>query len=82
MGILIERRKDPRGKNQIESGLRWAKLAFGHMVKDEKTIFIVPSHLNLKNNPEWLMAKGVFTREELPKMTNLVRDTTKREVGY
>lgn len=29
VGMLIERRKDMRGKTQIESEMRWAKLAFG-----------------------------------------------------
>jgi hypothetical protein len=47
IGMLIERRKDLRGKTQIESGLRWARLTFGYMVKDERTIFIVPNELKL-----------------------------------
>jgi len=34
MGMLIERRKDLRGKTQIESALRWEKLAFDRTVKD------------------------------------------------
>jgi hypothetical protein len=46
-GMLVERRKDLRGKTQIESGLRWAKLTFGRMVKDEKAIFVVPNELKL-----------------------------------
>lgn len=36
LGMLIERRKDLRGLTRIESGLRWAKLAFGRLVKEEK----------------------------------------------
>jgi len=50
MGALTERRKDLRGKNIVESGLKWAKLAFGHMVKDEHAIFVVPDELNLKDD--------------------------------
>jgi hypothetical protein len=42
IGSLMERRKDLRGKNQLESGLKWAKLKFGHIVKDKHSIFIVP----------------------------------------
>ncbi len=45
IGSLIERRKDLRGKSQLESGLRWAKVKFGHMVKDKQSIFIVPSEV-------------------------------------
>ena len=79
MGMLIERRKESRGKTQIESGLRWAKLTFSHMVKDEKAIFIVPNELNLRSNPQWLMEKGVFTKEELPMVVKLVEQAISRE---
>jgi len=47
MGTLTERRKDLRGKNKLETGLKWAKWTFGHMVKDKNAIFIVPDKLNL-----------------------------------
>ena len=50
MGALIERRKDLRGMKQVESGLRWAKLTFGRVVKDKKEIFVVPHELNLKKD--------------------------------
>ena len=36
VGMLIERRKDMRGETQLESAMRWAKLAFGCMVKMRK----------------------------------------------
>ncbi len=35
VGMLIERRKDLRGRTQLESGMRWAKVAFASMVKDK-----------------------------------------------
>ena len=47
MGTLPERRENLRGKTEVQSGLRWAKLRFGHMVKDEHSIFIVPNKLDL-----------------------------------
>ena len=47
MGTLAERRKNLRGKTEVQSGLRWAKLMFGHMVKDENSIFVVPNKLDL-----------------------------------
>ncbi|MEW6376851.1 MAG: hypothetical protein AB1502_13800 [Thermodesulfobacteriota bacterium] len=72
MGMLIERRKDLRGMTQIESGFRWAKLAFRHRVKDERTIFIVPDELKLEGNTGWLMEKGIFTKEELLGMVKLI----------
>jgi hypothetical protein len=55
MGMLIERRSDLRGMTQVESGLRWAKLTFGHMVEDKKAIFVVPDELKLGIDTKWLM---------------------------
>jgi hypothetical protein len=72
MGMLIERRKDLRGMTQIESGLRWAKLSFGPMVKDKKAVFVVPRELRLRSDTRWLKEKAVFTREELLGMGTLV----------
>ena len=72
MGMLIERRKDLRGKTQIESAMRWAKLAFGQMLKDEKTIFVVPNELKLAINTKWIVEKGIFTKEEIMGMAKLV----------
>jgi len=65
VGMLIERRKDLRGKTQLESGTRWAKVAFGCMVKDEKTIFVVPHELKLGIHTKSLIEKGIFTKEEI-----------------
>ena len=42
MGVLVERRKDLRGKSHLESGLSWAKSMFGQTVKDKHMIFVVP----------------------------------------
>jgi hypothetical protein len=72
MGLLIERRKNLRGRTQVESGLKWARSAFGRMVKDERTILVVPNELQLGNDTQWLMEKGVFTKEELLGMVKLV----------
>lgn len=48
MGVLVERRKDLRGKNRLESGLRWAKFTFGNLVKDSNALFVVPNEINQK----------------------------------
>jgi len=79
IGMLIERRRHLRGLTQIESGLKWAKLTFGRMVKDEKTIFVVPNELKLGSDTKWLMEKGVFTKEELLGMVKLVDQEMKRK---
>jgi len=50
IGVLIERRKDLRGKSLLESGLRWAKWMFGRAVKNKHWIFVVPHELNLKKD--------------------------------
>jgi hypothetical protein len=50
LGVLTERRKDMRGRSKVESGLKWAKLVFGQMVRDKHTIFVVPHELNLEND--------------------------------
>ena len=71
VGMLIERRKDMRGETQIESAMRWAKLAFGRMVKDEKTIFVVPKELKLGINTKSIIEKGIFTKEEILGMGKL-----------
>jgi hypothetical protein len=45
LGTLIERRKSLRGMTQLESGLKWAKFAFGDKVNDIKRIIIVPKEV-------------------------------------
>ena len=50
IGELVERRKDLRGKNRLESGLNWAKSMFGQTVKNRHAIFIVPQELESKEN--------------------------------
>jgi hypothetical protein len=72
IGMLIERRKDLRGVRQIESGLRWAKLTFGHVVKDKKEIFVIPYELNFGSGTQWLVEKGIFNKEELRGMVKLI----------
>ena len=64
MGVLVERRRDMRGKTQLESGLRWARLAFGHLVKDKKDIFVFPKEIKIGEEKNLLVEKGLFTKEE------------------
>lgn len=78
MGVLIERRKDLRGKTRLESGLRWARLTFGCKVKDEGAIFVVPDELKRSIDTERLMEKGVFTRLELLGMVRPIDQEIKK----
>jgi len=64
MGMLVERRNDTRGLTQWDSGLKWARSAFGHLVKDTRDIFVFPKELKISEDKELLVEKGVFTKEE------------------
>ncbi len=50
MGVLVERRKDLRGKSRLDSGLKWAKSMFGQTVKNKHMIFVVPDELKTKKD--------------------------------
>ena len=63
MGMLIERRKDMRGQTKWESGAKWARQAFGHLVKDKKDIFVYPKEMEI-NDERLFVEKGIFTKEE------------------
>ena len=77
VGMLVERRKSLRGKTQLESGLRWARLTFGRRVKDERAIFIVPDELKAGGDTEWTMENVVFTRWDL---LGMVKQTAQEEM--
>ncbi|PIV23923.1 MAG: hypothetical protein COZ69_14555 [Deltaproteobacteria bacterium CG_4_8_14_3_um_filter_45_9] len=64
MGMLVERRNDMRGQTQWESGLKWARLAFGHLVKDKKDIFVFPKEMEINDDEGLLVEKGIFSKEE------------------
>ena len=65
MGALAERRRDLRGKSRVESGLKWAKLVFGQMVRDRQAIFVIPHELNLEENTNTPVEKMEFNKESL-----------------
>jgi hypothetical protein len=64
MGVFVERRKDLRGKSRLESGLRWAKLMFGQMVRDKHAIFVVPQDFNLKKDSIVPAENMILSKEE------------------
>ena len=81
MGVLIERRSRPRGLTQVESGVRWAKLTFGRMAKDKNAVFIVPYEWNPSGDPQGLMEKLLFTKEELFGAMKLADQGMQRKGG-
>jgi len=80
---LVERRESLRGRSELESGLKWARLTFGSMVRDSRTMFVVPSELNPGSDAEWIIEKAVFTRGELLEMTKPIdREKVIREEEF
>ncbi|OGP69263.1 MAG: hypothetical protein A2169_13640 [Deltaproteobacteria bacterium RBG_13_47_9] len=72
MGVLIERRKDTRGMTQVASGLRWARMAFAHLVKDKQSIFAVPRELDLGTDATAFAEKAIFSKDEFARMIKSV----------
>jgi uncharacterized protein YqgQ len=79
MGMLVERRNDMRGQTQWESGLKWARLAFGHLVKDKKDIFVFPKEMEINDDKGLLVEKGIFGKEEYLKIMNMIDREMKKE---
>jgi uncharacterized protein YqgQ len=79
MGMLVERRNDMRGQTQWESGLKWARLAFGHLVKDKKDIFVFPKEMEINDDKGLLVEKGIFNKEEYLKIMNMIDREMKKE---
>ncbi len=46
IGVLHERRRDLRGMTRVESGLRFARLAFGNLANDKRVVIVVPKELS------------------------------------
>ena len=64
MGMLVERRKDMRGNTQWESGAKWARQAFGHLVKNKRDIFVFPKEMEINDDKGLLVEKGIYSKEE------------------
>jgi hypothetical protein len=79
IGALVERREELRGGSRVESGLRWAKLAFGHLIKDKQMIFVVPDELNLGIDAIAFLKKGILTNEEFRELLRGMDKTKERE---
>ncbi len=79
MGMLIERRRDMRGQTQWESGTKWARQAFGHLVKDKKDIFVYPKKMKIDDDKGLLVEKGIFSRGEFLEVMKMIHQTIGRE---
>ena len=79
MGMLVERRKDTRGNTQWESGAKWARQAFGHLVKDKKDIFVYPKEMEINDDKGLLVDKGVYSKEEFLEVMKKIDDEIRRE---
>src|SRR4030042_5077881 len=79
MGMLVERRKDMRGHTRWESGVKWARLAFGHLVKNKKDIFVFPKEMEINDDKVLLVEKGILGKEEYLKIMNTINREMKRK---
>ena len=80
MGMLVERRKDTRGETQWGSGTKWARQAFGHLVKDKKDIYVFPKEMEMNSDAERLLVeKGIFTKEEFLEIQRKIGQEIKGE---
>jgi general secretion pathway protein A len=68
LGVLSERRNDLRGESYFESGLRWARLTFGPLLKDKQSLFVVPQELEEGDGTRELMEKEIFSEREFLNM--------------
>jgi len=73
MGMLTERRKDLRGMTQAVSGLRWAGMTFGHLVKDKQSIFVIPGELDFGTDARAFAEKAIFTKDKFARMITSVQ---------
>jgi general secretion pathway protein A len=70
LGMLVERRRDLRGKTRLEAGLTWARLTFGGSAKDKESILIMPKELEAGHATRVLMKRTIFYKDELLEMVD------------
>src|SRR4030042_4944505 len=68
LGVMAERREHLRGKSELESGLRWARVTFGGSIKDKTSIFVVPKELETGDVTRMFMEKGIYSKLEFLSM--------------
>jgi hypothetical protein len=79
MGMLVERRKDTRGETQWESGAKWARQAFGHLVKNKRDIFVFPKEMEVNDDKGLLVEKGIYSKEEFLEVMKTIEQKINRK---
>ena len=79
MGMLVERRKEPRGETQWESGAKWARQAFGHLVKNKRDIFVFPKEMEINDDKGLLVEKGIYSKEEFLEVMKTIDQEINRK---
>ncbi len=80
LGMLVERRRDLRGKTRLEAGLMWARVTFGDSARDKGSIFVVPKELGAGRATKVLMKKTIFHEGDLLDMVDPLAPGRKRRV--
>ena len=80
LGMLVERRRDLRGKTRLEAGLTWARLTFGGSAKDKESILIVPKELEAGHATRVLMKRTIFYKDELLDMVDPLVLSQKKQI--
>jgi hypothetical protein len=79
MGMLVERRKDTRGETQWESWVKWARQVFGHLVKNNRDIFVFPKEMEINDDKGLLVEKGIYSKEEFLEVMKTIDQEMERE---
>jgi hypothetical protein len=79
MGMLVERRMDTRGETQWESGTKWARQAFGHLVKNKRDIFVFPKEMEIDDDKALLVEKGIYSKEEFLEVMKTIDQEINRK---
>jgi hypothetical protein len=59
---------------------KWAREAFGHLVKDKKDIYVFPKEMEMNNDDERLLVeKGILTKEEFLELQRKIGQEMNRE---
>jgi hypothetical protein len=79
MGMLVERREDMRGETRWASGTKWARQAFGHLVRDKRDIFVFPKEMDIGDDEKLLVEKGILTKDEFLEFEKRINQAMKRK---
>ncbi len=67
-----------RGETHWQSGAKWARRFFGHLVKDKKDIFVYPKEFDI-DDKGLLVDRGIYTKEEFLEVMKRIDQEMGRE---